>query len=191
MPYLQILAHVRLVDVPDPSEQSQGTMPGTSDRPSPAMPLTGRCYDEFTVGDRFTTPARTITEADIVLFAGLSGDYAPMHTDEEYAKDSIFGGRVAHGTLTFVLTTGLMFRMPHLYHETILGLLGIDNVRYLHPVRAGDTIHAEIEIISKRETSKPGRGVIVQRVTTRNAEEVDVVVCEFTNLIKRVNGDAA
>jgi acyl dehydratase len=148
-------------------------MPGTPDAPGPAAALVGRSYEQFSVGDRFVTPGRTVTEADIVMFAGLSGDYAPMHTDEE-----------------FVLTTGLMFRMSHLYHETILGLLGIDNVRYLHPVRAGDTIHAEIEIVSKRETSKPERGVIVQRVTTRNAENVDVAVCEFTNLIKRVTGGA-
>jgi acyl dehydratase len=165
-------------------------MPGTPDAPGPATALVGRSYEQFSVGDRFVTPGRTVTEADIVMFAGLSGDYAPMHTDEEYARNSLFGGRVAHGTLTFVLTTGLMFRMSHLYHETILGLLGIDNVRYLHPVRAGDTIHAEIEIVSKRETSKPERGVIVQRVTTRNAENVDVAVCEFTNLIKRVTGGA-
>lgn len=152
--------------------------------------VTGRHFEEFAVGDRFLTPARTVTEADIVAFAGLSGDYAAMHTDEVAAASSPFGGRVAHGTLTFVVTTGLMFRMTHLYHETILALLGIDNVRFTHPVRAGDTIHAVIEIVDKRETSKPERGVIVQRVTTRNADGVDVAVCEFTNLVKRLDQDA-
>jgi acyl dehydratase len=147
--------------------------------------VVGRLFEQFAVGDRFVTPARTITEADIVLFAGLSGDYAPMHTDEEFARTTPFGGRVAHGTLTFVVMTGLMFRMGHLYQETVLALLGIDNVRFTHPVRAGDTIHAEIEIIDKRETSKPERGVIVQRVSTRNSEGVEVATCEFTNLVKR------
>jgi acyl dehydratase len=155
-----------------------------------AQRATGRHFEEFDVGDVFVTPARTVTEADIVLFAGLSGDYAAMHTDEASAKTSPFGGRVAHGTLTFVITTGLMFRMTHLYHETILALLGINDVRYTHPVRAGDTIHAVIEIVGKHETSKSERGVLIQRVTTRNADGVDVATCEFTNLIKRLPGSS-
>jgi acyl dehydratase len=155
-----------------------------------AAGITGRHFEEFELGDRFLTPARTVTEADIVLFAGLSGDYAAMHTDEESAKNSPFEGRVAHGTLTFVITTGLMFRMTHLYHETVLALLGIDNVRYTHPVRAGDTLHAVIEIVDKRETSKSERGVIIQRVSTRNAEGVEVATCEFTNLVKRLPNES-
>jgi acyl dehydratase len=145
----------------------------------------GRRYEEFEVGQTFTTPARTITEADIVAFAGLSGDYAPIHTNEVWAATSPFGGRVAHGTLTFVVMTGLMFRMAHLYEGSILALLGIDKMRFTHPVRPGDTIRAHIEIVGKKETSKPDRGVIVQAVTTLNQADVTVATCEFTNLIAR------
>jgi len=119
----------------------------------------GLYFEEFEVGQLFKSRGRTVTEADIVNFAGLSGDYNPLHTDEEFAKKTIFGKRIAHGMLGLTISTGLSQRLGIL-DDTIMAFLGLE-WNFKAPVFIGDTLYLEQTVKSKRETSKPDRGIIV------------------------------
>ena len=118
----------------------------------------GYYFEDFKVGDRFTTKARTITEADIVNFTGLSGDFNPLHTDEEFAKKTIFKRRIAHGLLGLAVSTG-MSQSLGLMEGTIIAFLGL-TWEFVKPIFIGDTVHLEMEVAEMRETSKPDRGII-------------------------------
>jgi 3-hydroxybutyryl-CoA dehydratase len=107
----------------------------------------GQDFDLLEPGARFRTRGRTITEADVVSFAALTGDGHPLHTDAEWAAGSQFGGRIAHGSLVLSYCVGLMPFDP----ELVLALRGFERVAFKRPVRIGDTIHVEGEIESKRE----------------------------------------
>ena len=126
----------------------------------------GRLYAEFAVGQRFRTPGRTITEADIAAFSGLSGDYNPVHTDEVFAAATDFGGRVAHGPMGIGIAFGLASRLD-LIDGTVIALLGL-TWDFTAPVRPGDTLHAEIEVTEMRQTKHPDRGVVVLAFTLVN-----------------------
>lgn len=124
---------------------------------------TGLKYDEFQIGKEYVSPRRTVTEADIQQFAGLSGDYNPLHTDDIFIKEKTpYSGRIAHGALTFAMATGLSFQ-EGLTRGTTIGFLGVD-ITFVAPVMAGDTIYQVSKCIDKRETKKPGRGIVsIQR----------------------------
>jgi acyl dehydratase len=141
-------------------------------------------WEEWEIGAEFESPARTVTEADIVMFAALSGDYNPLHVNEEYAKTTIFGTRVAHGPLVYAITAGLLFQL-HLYDDTLIAFLGFENLRFTGPVKAGDTIHAKIKVLEKRETSRPDRGVMKRelKVFNQRGEVVQEAIQAF--LLKR------
>lgn len=141
-------------------------------------------FADFEVGQRFTTPARTVTEADVVNFAGVSGDYNPIHTDAEFAKSTPFGQRIAHGLLVLSMLTGLRQRAGH-FEGTIIAWLEIRNYRFLKPVFIGDTVRGESEILEKRETSKPDRGILVQRVRVYNQRGEVVQEGEFVTMVRR------
>ncbi|ARJ39585.1 acyl dehydratase [Sporosarcina ureae] len=131
-------------------------------------------YEDFQVGDVYFSPSRTVTEADIVNFAGLSGDYNALHTDEEYARDSIFGQRIAHGMLGMVIASGLFTRtdLNGRMSPTLLALLGIDSWKFISPIKINDTIRLEIEIADKRETSQGGKGIVFfkRKVINQNGD---------------------
>lgn len=103
-------------------------------------------FDDLSLGDRFVSRARTVTEADIVLFSGLSGDYHPLHTDEVYASAGPFGARIAQGCLTLSLATGLEFSLMGSEESRIVAFYGMDRVRFVKPVFIGDTIRLEGEV---------------------------------------------
>jgi len=124
-------------------------------------------WEEWGIGAEFESPGRTVTEADIVMFAGLSGDYNPLHTDEEYCKKTQFGGRIAHGPLVYAIAAGLLFQL-HLYDDTLIAFLGFENLKFTKPVKAGDTIRAKVKVLEKRETSKPDRGVMKRQLQVMN-----------------------
>ena len=129
--------------------------------------MAGLYWEEWEIGAEFETAARTVTETDIVMFAALSGDYNPLHTDEEYCKKTQFGTRIAHGPLVYAIAAGLLFQL-HLYDDTIIAFLGFDSLKFTNPVKAGDTIHARIKVQEKRETSRPDRGVMKRQLQVLN-----------------------
>ena len=129
--------------------------------------MAGLFWEEWIVGSEYKTAARTITEADIVIYAGLSGDYNPLHVDEEYCKTTQHGGRIAHGPLVYAIAAGLLFQL-HLYDDTAIAFLGFENLRFTKTVKPGDTIHAKIKVLEKSETSKNDRGVIKRQLQVIN-----------------------
>ena len=129
--------------------------------------MRGLYWEEWEIGAEFVSPARTVTEADIVAFAGLSGDYNPLHIDEEYCKGTPYGGRIAHGPLVYAIAAGLLFQL-HLYDDTLIAFLGFDSLKFTKPVRPGDTVHARIKVLEKRKTSNPGRGVMKRQLQVLN-----------------------
>lgn len=145
------------------------------------MPL---YYEDLTVGRRFETPRRTVTEADLVRFAGVSGDFNPLHMDEEFAKTTPFGRRVAHGTLVLAISQGLRQSTGD-FHGTLMALLEIRSWRFLAPVHIGDTVGATTEISEMRETSRSDRGLVVQRVRVTNHHGEVVQEGELVSLVRR------
>jgi acyl dehydratase len=144
----------------------------------------GRHWDAFQAGETFTTAARTVTEGAVDLFAGLSGDFNPLHTDEESARQLPMKGRIAHGMLVLSVATGLANQLG-LFEGTTLALLGMDRIRWTAPVRLGDTLHVELTIREKKESSKPDRGVLVTDVTVKNQRDEVVMTAEWTTLMTR------
>ena len=143
----------------------------------------GLTYEEFEIGATYNTQARTITEADVVSFAGLSGDFNPLHTDAETAKNSPFGERIAHGMLTVAISTG-MANLTGLMEGTTIALME-QNIKYVAAVKFGDTVHLQMEVIEKRETSKPDRGVVKLAARVFNQRDELVVDMVWTQLMKR------
>ncbi|MEW9673369.1 MaoC/PaaZ C-terminal domain-containing protein [Ammoniphilus sp. 3BR4] len=126
----------------------------------------GYYYEDLNEGDQFESPKRTITEADIILFAGFSGDFNPIHTDEEFAKTTQFGTRILHGPAGFVIATGLESRLG-IKEGTAIAFLGMTwDLRA--PIKPGDTIHVVETVKSKRETSKADRGIVFFNVEVVN-----------------------
>jgi acyl dehydratase len=125
-------------------------------------------FEDYTIDQIRTSRGRTITEADIVNFAGLSGDFVELHINEEYAKKGPFGRRIAHGALIFSISTGLMVQMTS-DHEAIVAFRGVDQLRFVAPVFIGDTIHVSKKTIDKQ--SKDGiRGLVTFETTVLNQE---------------------
>jgi acyl dehydratase len=126
----------------------------------------GLYFEELEVGKKFITPKRTITEADITIFAGFSGDFNPIHTDNEFAKTTQFGGRILHGPAGFAIATGLESRLGF-KEGTAIAFLGM-TWDLIAPILPGDTIHVVETITNKRETSKKDRGIVFFHVELVN-----------------------
>lgn len=135
---------------------------------SPVESPRGLYFEEFVVGATLRTRARTITESDLVAFAGLTGDYNPMHTDAEYCDGSFMGQRVAHGLLTLSYAVGQAYQLGIL-ERTVLGFRGLE-MKFSAPVFIGDTIHAELKVAETRPARRLGGGVVVleMRVIKQN-----------------------
>ena len=121
---------------------------------------TGYRYADLYVGMAFRSPGRTITDADLVGFAGLTGDFSELHTSEVYAKKSQFGRRVAHGMLGLAYAHGLMWARTGELRETAIAFLGISDWRFLEPIFVGDTIFVNYTIAELRESkSRPTQAI--------------------------------
>ena len=129
-----------------------------------------RYYEDLRVGEEYESPARTITEADIVNFAALSGDWSPVHCDEEYCKKTPYKTRIAHGLLGLAIAEGLKFRLPEFTNARYVASL-YWNYKFTGPILIGDTIRVRVRIQSKRETRKPDRGIVVEYVTMLNQRD--------------------
>jgi 3-hydroxybutyryl-CoA dehydratase len=130
-------------------------------------------FDRLEVGARFRSRGRTITETDLVNFAALSGDSHPLHTDAEWAAESEFGGRIAHGALILSYCVGLVPFDP----EHVLALRGFERVAFKRPVRIGDTIRVEGDLESKRELDD-ATGLVVFNWRIVNQHDVAVALAK-------------
>jgi acyl dehydratase len=145
-------------------------------------------FEDLNVGQKLVSAGRTITEADIVMFAGLSGDYNPIHTNEEWCKNSQFKRRVAHGMLTASIASGLIFRLGFL-DGTGMAHLGT-TMKFTAPVFAGDTIHVELEILSKKEVDQT-RGIFTAKIDVVNQMNKIVETEQISIMIARKKSDAS
>lgn len=127
------------------------------------MPLFFEDLEAFTEGQELVTPARTVTEADVVSFAAWTGDSNPIHTDAVFAAQGRFGERIAHGALGLSLAIGLIARTGA-FEGSAVALLGVDGWRFTAPIRFGDTVHARVTVVGTRLTSRGDAGVVARHV---------------------------
>jgi acyl dehydratase len=130
-------------------------------------------FDEFAAGQTVRTLARTVTEADIVAFAGNSGDFNQIHTDAAFAASTPYGQRIAHGLLTLSITSGLAVQTG-IMEGTIIAFREILEWKFVGPVFIGDTVHAEIEVIETKALPRLGGGLITLRFDVRNQDDKTV-----------------
>lgn len=137
-------------------------------------------FEQFEVGETWTSRGRTITESDIVNFSGVSGDFFPLHTDSEYAKNTIFKQRIAHGLLVLSIGTGLLEMSP----KAVVAFYGIEKLRFLKPTFIGDTIHLELKVTGLKDKGN-GTGVVTfqQEIIKQTGETV--VTAEYKFLINK------
>lgn len=129
----------------------------------------GLYFEEFEVGQKYTTPARTVTEGDIVSFAGVSADYNSIHTDAEFAKSTPFGQRVAHGLLVISIISGQINRSGFI-EGTVLAFREIKQWKFRNPVFIGDTVHAEIEVVAAKALPRLGAGALDLEIRVVNQD---------------------
>ena len=137
-------------------------------------------------GDTAVTQGRTITEADVTNFAGVSGDFNHLHTDEERMSESMFGERIAHGMLVVSAATGLLWqdRTPEA-RDAVVAFYGIDDLRFRQPTHIGDTIRVETEVLETRAKEEGmGNGTVRNAVEIKNQRDQTVVSCEMTSLLR-------
>ncbi len=139
----------------------------------PQFSARGLYFEDFSVGLRIITPGRTITESDIVSFAGLTGDYNLIHTDAVYSATSPFGQRVAHGLLGLSIASGLGTRTGVL-EGTVMAFREINEWKFVRPVFIGDTIHAVMEVGETKPMPRIGGGAV--RLTVEVINQRDEVV---------------
>ena len=139
-------------------------------------------FEDYIVGTQRSTTGRTITEADIVLHAGQTGDFYPHHMDEEWCRTQPFGRRIAHGTLIFSVGVGLTASIVNPYAISY----GYDRLRFIRPVFIGDTIRVTVTIKEKRDIAKrPNRGIVVEDCEVINQKNEPALVCEHLLLVDR------
>ena len=141
-----------------------------------------RFFDEIDVGEEYESPGRTVTEADIVLFAGISGDYNVVHTDAELMKTSIFGERIAHGLLGLSIQAGLLSRAMRPYATTAAAGL---RWKFKGPIRIGDTIRVRAKVVEKHDGPKPETGVVTLARTVLNQRDEVVQEGETDLIVER------
>ena len=145
----------------------------------------GKYFEEFNIGDKFVSPGKTLSQGAIDIMVGLGGFIIPLFNDEEYCKTSTpFGGRIVPGRLIVFIMGGLT-EQTGIYEDTVIALVGLNNIRIKAPIRAGDTIRVEMEIIDKKETSRPDRGLLTHRETCINQRGEAIIEAEVLHLMKR------
>ena len=133
----------------------------------------GMYFEEFEPGQEFITAGRTITETDVVQFAGLSGDFNQIHVDEEYSKNTLIGQRIAHGLLIASITSGLAVQTGVL-EGTVIVFREISEWKFIKPVYLGDTIHAKLRVRETKEMRRTGGGLVTIDIDVIN-QKMEVV----------------
>ena len=139
-------------------------------------------FDDFALGDRFESPGHTLGEAHFLLFAGLTGDNHPIHYDENYARETRFGARVAHGLLVMAMSALGASAQAQRLEESMIAFLE-QGCRFRKPVLLGDTVHAEFEVAGLER--KGDRGVLRLRVTLVNQRGEEVIEGHHVYLLRR------
>lgn len=142
----------------------------------------GLYFEEFEPGQKIITTGRTVTESDIVNFAGISGDFTQIHTDAEYSKGTPVGQRVAHGLLGLAIGSGLAIQTGVL-EGTVLLFREIKNWKFIKTIFIGDTIHVEMEVKSKKAISRIGGGSVEITLSIKNQEDEIVMKGDWVVLI--------
>jgi acyl dehydratase len=143
-------------------------------------------FEDIAEGETEVTQGRSITDADVTNFAGVSGDFNHLHTDAERMSDSMFGERIAHGMLVVSAATGLLWqhRSPE-EREAVVAFYGMDELRFHQPVYVGDTIQVETEVLETRPMADgPGTGTVRTEVAITTQRDQTVVSCEMTTLVR-------
>lgn len=140
-------------------------------------------FEAFETGSIRHTKGRTVTETDIVIHAGQSGDFFPHHLDEAWCKTQPFKQRIAHGTLIFTIAVGLTADVVNEVAMTY----GYERLRFIKPVFIGDTIKVTVTIKEKKDHKKPGYGLVTELVETTNQHNELVMVCEHILLVNKKN----
>jgi 3-hydroxybutyryl-CoA dehydratase len=143
-----------------------------------------RAFEDFSVGQVVVTNGRTLEVSDILAFAGLTGDHYPLHTDEVFARGTRFGGRIAHGPLTFSIAVGLM-ALSGFYGNAIVALLGCQDLKALAPVRPGDTVRVRAEVVGVETGDNPKYGTLSVDYHVLNQDDVEVMSFHWVMLARR------
>ena len=142
----------------------------------------GFYLEDYEIGREYTSQGRTITEADVVNFAGVSGDFNPLHTDEEFGKANQFGKRIAHGALGFIISNGLNNQMG-IAEGTTIAFIEC-TVKYTAPLLIGDTVHIVVIPTEVIHSTKPGKGILKQLVKLVNQDERVIMESNQTLMVK-------
>ena len=143
--------------------------------------ISSKFFEDYVTGSVRETLGRTITETDIVLHAGQTGDFYPHHVDEEWCRTQPFGRRIAHGTLIFSVAVGMT--AGDVNPEALS--YGYDRLRFVRPVFIGDTIHVRVSIGEKREAKRPDSGLVVEVCQVLNQNNEVVLACEHLLIVRR------
>ncbi len=138
-------------------------------------------FEDYVIGDLRVTSGRTITEADVVIHAGHTGDYFPHHVDAEFARQTQFGQRIAHGTMTFAIGIGLTAN----HINPVAFTYGYDRLRFPKPVFIGDTLHTRVTIKRKEDDPKrKGFGRVIEACEVLNQRDEVVLYCEHVLMVE-------
>ncbi|OGQ52005.1 MAG: hypothetical protein A3I10_02620 [Deltaproteobacteria bacterium RIFCSPLOWO2_02_FULL_57_26] len=144
----------------------------------------GITFEGFHRGDRFTTGRRTVTETDVMQFVCLVGLFEPLFIDAEYIRnESLFGERIAPGSLTFGMAEGLTVQTG-IIHGTAMAFVGLERMRLYAPVKVGDTIQVEIEVLDAKEVKSRGGGIVVFRQVVRTQRSETVMEYDVSRMIR-------
>jgi len=146
--------------------------------------IRGKFFNEFELEAEFITASRTVTETDVVMFMYLSGDFNPLHNNEEYMKGSPFKTRIAQGVLILAIAQGLANQLG-IFDGTTIAVLS-KTARFTAPAFIGDTLTLKLKVLEKKETQKLDRGVITFEAIVFNQKKVNVLDGEWVIMIKRL-----
>jgi acyl dehydratase len=150
----------------------------------PALPLnTGFIFEDFEPGQKVKSAGRTISEHDIASFAGLSGDFNQIHTDAEFARNTAFGQRVAHGLLGLAIASGLAVQTGIL-GPNVIAFREVGEWKFIKPVFIGDTIHVELEVTETKAIPRLGGGSVTLSVHVNNQSNETTMKGLWTVLVK-------
>lgn len=148
-------------------------------------PARGMWFEDFAEGMLMHSPGRTISEADIMAFGGLTGDLYELHTSEDYARTTEFGTRIAHGMLGLSIMHGLMCRTGHV-EGTGVAMIGWDKIRHRLPILIGDTVHTRWKIVARRDSrSRADAGIVTEFLELVNQRGETLLQGEYTSMVRK------